>query len=272
MNGDQPIGLFDSSLGGLTVYKEVKKILPNESYIYFGDTGRSPYGSRSKSELKSFMRQIMDFMKIRQAKAVVIACNTVTALGFDEMSKEYGIPLIGVSRVPEPTVSATRNKRVGIIATEITVRSGLHRDEILKIDPAIQVFYQACPKFTPIVNSGDLEGNEARQAVEEYLTPLKAAKIDTLVLACTAFPFLSRLISEFMGENVAIIDPAEETALQLLRCLKQAGRLSEAGNPTHELFFSEPDIEKLRFIASKIIDVDNCRFQYLDMSKGSDPA
>lgn len=272
MNCNQPIGLFDSSLGGLTVYKEVKKILPNENYIYFGDTGRSPYGSRSKLELKNFVKQIIEFMEKRQAKAIVIACNTVTALGLDEMSKEYGIPLIGVSRVPELTVSTTRNKRVGIIATEITVRSGSHRQEILNIDPAIQVFYQACPKFTPIVNSGDLEGYEARQAVEEYLAPLKAVQIDTLVLACTAFPFLSRLISEFMGKDVAIIDPAEETAMQLFRCLKQAGQMQESENPINELFFSEHDIEKLRFIAGKIINVDDCRFQYLDMSGGSDPA
>ncbi len=267
MSVDQPIGLFDSSLGGLTVYKEVKKILADENYVYFGDTGRSPYGSRPRSELEHFAKQIIQFMKKRDAKAVVIACNTVTALGLEELSKEYGIPIIGVSRVPELTVSTTENKRVGIIATEITVRSGLHRRDILNIDPSIQVFYQACPKFTPIVNSGDLEGPEARQAVEEYLAPLKAERIDTLVLACTAFPFLLRPISEFMGDDVAIVDPAKETARQLFRCLDQAGRLHKAERPTSELFFSEPDIEKIRSIASNIIDVENCRFQYFDMSK-----
>ena len=272
MNGEQPIGLFDSSLGGLTVYKEVKKLLPKESYIYFGDTGRSPYGSRSSEELQKFAKQIMSFMKKRRVKAVVIACNTVTALGLDGLSKEYGIPVIGVSRVPELTVATTRNKRVGIIATEITVRSGLHQQEILKIDPTVQVFYQACPKFTPIVNSGDLEGTEARQAVEEYLTPLKAARIDTLVLACTAFPFLSRLIGEFMGKEVTIIDPAEETAMRLFHCLKQANRLHGSANPTSELFFSEPDIEKLRFIAGQVIDIADSSFQYLDMSgEGGQP-
>lgn len=271
MHCDQPIGLFDSSLGGLTVYKEVKKILPHENYIYFGDTGRSPYGSRPESELRKFARQIIEFMSKHHAKAIVIACNTVTALGLDEMSKEYGIPLIGVSRVPELTVSTTRNKRVGIIATEITVSSGLHREAILNIDPEIQVFYQACPKFTPIVNSGDLEGPEARQAVEEYLAPLKAERIDTLVLACTAFPFLSRLIGEFMGEDVRIIDPAEETAMQLLHCLKRTGQLHESEKPSNKLFFSEHDIEKLRYIAGKIINVDVCTFQYLDMSIGNEP-
>ncbi|QDR79804.1 glutamate racemase [Sporomusa termitida] len=267
---DRPIGLFDSSLGGLTVYKEVKKILPNESYIYFGDTGRSPYGSRPESELKIFVKQIIQFMQKNEAKAIIIACNTVTALGLEQLSKEYRIPLIGVSRVPELTASTTRNKRVGVIGTEITVRSGLHKQAILHIDPAIQVFYKACPQFTPILNSGDLAGKEARDAVEEYLTPLKAERIDTLVLGCTAFPFLLPVIRDFMGEGVTIIDPAAETAMQLFRCLKQAGRLHKAENPTNKLLFSEPDIEKIRLIASKIINVDDCRFQYYDMSQGSD--
>ncbi|HWR09118.1 glutamate racemase [Sporomusa sp.] len=264
---NQPIGLFDSSLGGLTVYKEVKKILPNESYIYFGDTGRSPYGSRPEAELKSFVKQIIQFMQKHEVKAIVIACNTVTALGLEQLSQEFNIPLIGVSRVPELTVSTTRNKRVGVIGTEITVRSGLHKKDILHIDPSIQVFYAACPKFTPILNSGDLAGTEAGAAVEEYLTPLKAAHIDTLVLGCTAFPFLLPVIRSFMGEGVAIIDPAEETARQLLRSLQQAGRLHKSENPANTLLFSEPDIEKIRLIASKIINVDDCSFQYLDMNQ-----
>ena len=268
----QPIGLFDSSLGGLTVYKEVKKILPNESYIYFGDTGRSPYGSRPVSELKSFVKQIIQFMQQHKAKAIVIACNTVTALGLEQLSQEFRIPLIGVSRIPELTVATTRNKRVGVIGTGITVRSGLHKEDILHIDPAVQVFYMACPQFTPILNSGDLAGKEAREAVAEYLTPLKAAHIDTLVLGCTAFPFLLPVIREFMGEGVTILDPAAETARQLLRSLQQAGRLNNSGNPANTLFFSEPDLEKIRLIAGKIIDVDDCSFQYLDMDQGREPA
>lgn len=265
MSVEQPIGLFDSSLGGLTVYKEVKKLLPNENYIYFGDTGRSPYGDRSNDELKLFVKQIIEFMAEHQAKAIVIACNTVTSMGLNQLSQEYGIPLIGVSRVPELTVATTKNKKIGVIATEITVRSGLHRDAILAIDPDVQVFYQACPKFTPILNSGDLEGAEARQAIEEYLTPLKAQKVDTLVLACTAFPFLLRGISEFMGENVTIIDPAKETAQQLLACLTHAGQVNQVKRPINQLFFSEPDIEKLRLIAGKIINVDDCTFRHLDL-------
>ena len=245
MKGEQPIGLFDSSLGGLTVYKEVKKLLPHENYIYFGDTGRSPYGERSNAELKIFVKQIIEFMAKHHAKAIVIACNTVTSMGLDELSEEYGIPLIGVSRVPELTVATTKNKKVGVIATEITVRSGLHRNAILNADPTVQVFYQACPKFTPILNSGDLDGYEARQATKEYLTPLKNQDIDTLVLACTAFPFLTKVISEFLGKEVSIIDPAAETAKHLLDLLTQNGQLSQVKHPVSKLFFSEPDIEKI---------------------------
>ena len=268
---EQPIGLFDSSLGGLTVYQEIKKLLPYESYIYFGDTGRSPYGSRPEAELRSFVTQIMQFMQNQQAKAIVIACNTVTALGLEQLSQEFCVPVIGVSRIPELTVAATRNKRVGVIGTEITVRSGLHKQDILQLDPAIQVFYAACPKFTPILNSGDLAGPAARAAVAEYLSPLRAAQIDTLVLGCTAFPFLLPAIRSFMGEDITILDPAAETARQLLHCLQQTGGLHKADNPTSTLLFSEPDIEKIRCIAGKLIDVADCRFQYLDLDQGQAP-
>ena len=272
MNIQGPIGLFDSSLGGLTVYKEIRKLLPQENYIYFGDTGRSPYGSRPKSELELFTRQMIEFMKKRNAKAIVVACNTVTSLGLEQFSQEYGLPIIGVSRVPELTVHATTNKLVGIIATEFTVRSGLHRKEICAIDPSIQVFYQACPRFTPILNSGDLDGAEARNAVEEYLTPLKANRIDTLVLACTAFPFLLKPIRHFIGKEVTIIDPAADTAMFLSNTLRRSRQLHRHENSSNDLYFSDPDIEKLSHIAGKIMDISDCRFLYLDMEstgKGS---
>lgn len=202
-----PIGIFDSGVGGLTVLREIYRQLPNESVLYFADTARLPYGSRSPEEILYFARQILTWMASQQVKMVMMACNTSSALALDIVQSEFSFPILGLVR-PGAQAAARRGRRIGVIATEATVSSQAYQKAIEELDNTCQVWQVSCPQFVPIVENNQINQPQARQAAATYLQPLLQAKIDTLVYGCTHYPHLSAVLQEILPAPTQYIDPA----------------------------------------------------------------
>lgn len=220
-----PIGVFDSGVGGLTVAAEIMRQLPNERMVYFGDTARVPYGSKSKDTIIKFSRQIIRYLQTRDIKAIVVACNTASALALDEVKKELDIPIIGVIE-PGAKIAAesSRNGRIGIIGTEGTINSHIHTHLIKQLKPSFEVTEKACPLLVPLVEEGFfLDTPVAEEIVRSYLEIMKQRSVDTLILGCTHYPFLRDVIAKVMGENVELVNPAYETARELSVLLSELG-------------------------------------------------
>nr|WP_317928914.1 glutamate racemase [Tetragenococcus halophilus] len=209
---DQPIGFIDSGVGGLTVVKEAMKQLPNENFIYLGDTARCPYGPRPKEQVIEFTWEMTHFLLEKNIKMLVIACNTATAVALDTIKDQLAIPVVGVimpgTRV---AVKATKNKRIGVIATQGTVKSASYERAIKEKFSQIQVESLACPKFVPIVESNQFHSSVAKKIVFETLRSLKNKHLDTLILGCTHYPLLRPVIQDVMGKDVTLIDSGAET-------------------------------------------------------------
>ena len=213
---DAPVGVFDSGVGGLTVAREIMRNLPSEKIVYFGDTARVPYGSKSKETVIRYSRQIIRFLQEQQVKAIVVACNTASAFALDTVRDEFDIPIIGVIESGAKVAAArTRNKRVGIIGTVGTVGSGIHAQYLKKLDPEITVFGKACPLFVPLVEEGWLHDPVTVEVASRYLKELQDKDVDTLILGCTHYPLIRSTIRQVMGEEVCLVNPAYETALEL---------------------------------------------------------
>jgi len=238
MQRDAAIGVFDSGIGGLTVVKELTRLLPQENFIYFGDAARAPYGSRPPAEVLGFMHEILRFFAGRRVKMVVFACNTTTALGIDGARRQYPFPLVGMNTGARVALRVTRNKRIGVIATQATIASGKHGKTMKVIDPSVAVYPQACPKFVPLIERGELEGPLIEDAALEYLAPLKEARVDTVILGCTHYPLISPLIRRIMGPVVEIVDPACETAADAGKALAKYGLSRASGRGWARLYFS----------------------------------
>ena len=236
---NRPIGVFDSGLGGLTVVRELLERLPHEDIVYFGDTGRVPYGSRSPEMVKRYAMQDCELLLKQDVKCIIAACGTVSSVA-DEVLRALPIPAMGVV---EPTVAAalnaTKNGRIGVIGTAVTVRSASFENAIKKARPDAQVFAQACPVLVTLVESGWIdEHNPATEAVaERYLKPLMDQKIDTLILGCTHFPLLAPIISRILGEDVMLINSGAATAAEYASLLHKHGMLSETSNAGNCQFF-----------------------------------
>lgn len=219
---NRPIGVFDSGLGGLTAVAEIRKILPSENIIYFGDTSRVPYGGRSKEILLKYARQDVAFLRSFDIKAVVVACGTVSTTALPTLRQENDLPLLGVV---EPAcrraVKLSRNKKIGLIATAASVRSGTYERVIRELDEEAQVFARACPLFVPLVENGRCRvGDSVIETVaREYLEPLQAEGIDTLIMGCTHYPLLTEVIASVMGPQVELINAGAEAAWELKRTL-----------------------------------------------------
>lgn len=206
----RPIGVFDSGVGGLTVLKRLIEVLPEENYIYFGDTKRVPYGDRSEQEIKKFAKQILNFMKKQKVKAVVIACNTTCAV---INKSEYDVVLFDVLKAgAESAAIYTINKKIGVIATTRTVESKSYENNIKIIDKNIEVYQKACPEFVPLIEKGLYNSPMAYETADKCLKELQEKNIDTLVLGCTHYPLMIDVIEKIMGENVKIVDPAIKLA------------------------------------------------------------
>lgn len=264
MDCNLPIGVFDSGVGGLTVFKQLRKLMPNENLIYFGDTKRNPYGPRPEAEIKEFIAEILTFMADKKVKLAVAACNTITVL-MDQVKRQYPFEVIGMSKGARSAVNLSNTRRVGVIATEATIRSGKHAAEITALDRRIQVVPKACPQFAPLVEAEQFSGDLIEQAALEYLTPLKQANVDVVILGCTHYPLLSGVINKVLGP-VRLFDPAEETAMEAKAYLEAAGQLKTEGKGASSLYFSA-DVERAKRIASQIINIDECQFGCVDVAR-----
>lgn len=240
-NSIKPIGVFDSGIGGLTVVSEIMRQLPQESIIYFGDTARVPYGSKSRETVTRFAFEGLNFLLAQDVKMVVVACNTVSATCLEELRESSPVPVLGVI---EPGAKAaarvTSNKIIGVIGTERTIKSQAYVRAIRKIDPEINIFSKACPLFVPLVEEGWLDNEAAFFTAKTYLLPLKNEGIDTLVLACTHYPLLAATLQAVMGEKVHLVDSAFETAREVGGVLEAAGLKRSVGDrPVYRYFVSD---------------------------------
>lgn len=254
-----PIGVFDSGVGGLTVAREIMRNLPNEKIVYFGDTARVPYGSKSKETVLRYSRQIVRFLQTQNVKAIVIACNTASAMALDEIQKEIDIPIIGVVK-PGAKVAAetTKNKRIGVIGTTATVGSHLYRELIQEYDPQIEVIEKATPLLCPLVEEGWLKDPITDQVLRRYLDELLEQDIDALIMGCTHYPLLRSAMQRLVGEKVNLVNPAYETAIRL-RELLQERNLANPGHEEEEFpyrFFVSDMAERFTDFASTILPFD----------------
>ena len=256
---DAPVGVFDSGVGGLTVAREIMRNLPSEKIVYFGDTARVPYGSKSKETVIRYSRQIIRFLQEQQVKAIVVACNTASAFALDTVRDEFDIPIIGVIESGAKVAAArTRNKRVGIIGTVGTVGSGIHAQYLKKLDSEITVFGKACPLFVPLVEEGWLHDPVTVEVASRYLKELQDKDVDTLILGCTHYPLIRSTIRQVMGEEVCLVNPAYETALELGKLLEEQG-LSSTGTEQKEFpyrFYVSDLADEFKEFANSILPYD----------------
>lgn len=273
---NRPIGVFDSGVGGLTVAREIMRQMPEERLVYFGDTARVPYGSKSRDTVIRYAKQIVRFLLTKDVKAIVVACNTATAFAMSELEKELDIPVVGVVR-PGAKVAAmsTVNKRIGVIGTQGTIESGMYQEYIRNLNPELKVYGKACPLLVSLVEEMWLHDPITTQIVERYLQEMKADDVDTLVLGCTHFPLLRSTVREIMGSDVFLVNPAYETAVELRRMLEwremlrseEENKMPE-GNRDHKYEFYVSDApERLQAFAGKVLpcEVENtCRINIED--------
>ncbi len=257
---EAPIGVFDSGVGGLTVAREIMRQIPQERIVYFGDTARVPYGSKSTDTLIRYTRQIVRFLKTRGVKAIVVACNTASAVALDAVKEELDIPIIGVvGPGAKVAAEATKNNRIGVIGTETTVNSRMYVKMIRELKPQAEVIGKACPLFVPLVEEGWTKDPVTEEVARRYLTDLQQSDIDTLILGCTHYPLLRHMVGKLMGERVTLVNPAYETARELRELLEKEGIANDGTNTNFENpyeFFVSDAAEKFKNFANSILPCD----------------
>ncbi len=255
----RPIGVFDSGLGGLTAVKELMNLMPGEDIIYFGDTGRVPYGSRSKDTIIKYAREDAEFLKHFDPKAIVVACGTVSANALDVLQAENTIPVLGVVEpAAQAAAEASKNGRIGLIGTAASIRSGAYEHALAELRPDARIFPMACPLFVPLVENGRCAPGDmvAELVVREYLQPLKDAGVDTLVMGCTHYPLLRDIFSAFMGPDVTLIDAGAACARQVGRVLgeNRALNLRAWGGISH--YYVSDSVDGFAELASLFLGED----------------
>lgn len=241
----RPIGVFDSGLGGLTAVKELTHIFPNENIIYFGDTGRVPYGTRSNETIIKYVRQDIRFLISHNVKAIVAACGTASSVALEQLKPEFDIPLIGVLEpVCRAAVSKTKNGIIGVLGTPGTINSGSYQKGIQELKKDAVVIEQACPMFVPLVENGYLNHEATYLFAKEYLQPIIEKKADTVILGCTHYPLLETVISEIAGNNVTVVNSGFETALYTKQILEEKNLLSNEVTSGQNSYYVSDDEEK----------------------------
>ncbi len=262
MASEQPVGVFDSGIGGLTVVHELIRQLPHESIVYFGDTARVPYGPKSPDTVRRYSREIAAFLTEQDVKAIVIACNTATAHALGTLRSELPLPVIGVVEPgARAATAATKTGRIGVIGTAGTIKSGAYERAIHALMPDARVTARACPLFVPLVEEGWIDHEATRLVAREYLAPVVAAGHDTLVLGCTHYPLLKPLLRAIVGPNVRLIDSAEETAAEAGRTLADDSLAAPAGAEAEYRFVASDDPDQFlrvgqRFLGGAVENVE----------------
>lgn len=255
MNGArQPIGVFDSGIGGLTVVKALIEDLPAESIIYFGDTARVPYGTKSKSTIVKFSLENVEFLLRYGVKCIVIACNTASSWALPTLRKYFKVPIVGVIRPGAlAAVRRTKNRRIGVIGTHATIHSRAYDLAIERIDASVKVFSQSCPLFVPLVEEGWLNGTVCRQVAQKYLEPLQRQRIDTLILGCTHYPLLAPTIRQILGPQVTLVDSARQTAAEVRGLLMGTELLSQHRRTPRYRFFVTDESAQFNAIGQRFL-------------------
>lgn len=252
---DRPVGMFDSGFGGLTVARAFIDLLPGEDLVYVGDTGRYPYGPRPLEEVRAFAREITSYLvEEHGVKMVVVACNTASAAALEMLQAEFDVPVVGVI---DPGVRAalevTRNGRVGVIGTVGTIRSGAYQRAVARLRSEVALTCAACPGFVEFVERGETSSEQVYVLAERLLAPVRRARVDTLLLGCTHYPFLARTISDVMGRDVVLVSSADETAFEVKAVLDRTGLTRAAGTRGRHRFISSGDVAWFRKLGAQLL-------------------
>ncbi|GLC88373.1 glutamate racemase [Lysinibacillus piscis] len=261
-----PIGVIDSGVGGLTVAKEIMKLLPNETIYYIGDTARCPYGPRTKQEVRNFTWQMAKALEKMNVKMLVIACNTATAVALESLQRNMPFPVLGVINAgARAAVKKTKRHEVVVLATEGTIKSGAYEKALLALSTSTQIIPLACPTFVPLVESGEYKGDFADQLIADGLKPLQKKSFDTVILGCTHYPILQKQIEAVVGENVFVLSSAEETAKDVQDMLAYNGTLADVhAKPAHQ-FFATGSVPIFRSIAESWLEQGTLAIQRITL-------
>jgi glutamate racemase len=268
----RPVGVFDSGVGGLTVLHECLVTMPHEDFVYLGDHARLPYGPRPLPEIRRFAHEIGSYLEARGVKLVLVACNAATSAALPQLQRALGVPVVGVI-TPEAhaAVQATRNRRVGLLATQATVEAGRYRDLIRALDASVELVPVACPRLVPLIESDDPFGEETTDAVREYAAPLKDGGVDTVILGCTHYPLIRPIFQRVFGRSVRLVFSAEETAREVAETLARKGIENAEGREGSYRFMTTGDPEQFRrmgarFLQLPIDEVDVVRLADLEQA------
>lgn len=266
---NRSIGVFDSGLGGLTAVKEIMNLFPDENIVYFGDTGRVPYGTRSKETILKYTYSDINFLLSQDVKMIVIACGTASSAALPDIKEKFDVPIFGVVDAGAyEAARVTKNNKVGIIGTPATIKSGAYIKYLKEYNPQVEVYNQACPLFVPLVENGHFNTDVTRLVVDEYLKDIRAAGVDTLILGCTHYPLLTDAIAEYMGENVTLVSPGEEVAKYLKKNLTNDTRHSEIRDAEQYRYYVSDSIESFEELGSIFLETRiNGKVSKIDIEK-----
>ncbi len=253
MKNDSPIGVFDSGLGGLTVFKALARRMPEESLVYFGDTARVPYGSKSPEAIARFSSEAARFLARRGIKLLVVACNTSSAWALPAIRRAVAVPVVGVIESGARAALAATRGRVGVIGTEATINSSAYPKALRALSPRTKTTSQACPLFVPLVEEGWWTGPVVTKVASRYLAPLRRARVDALILGCTHYPYLKPVLARAIGRRVKLIDSAEETARETAAVLERLGLRAPKGRRGRREFYASDAPERFRRLARRML-------------------
>ena len=254
---NKDIGVFDSGLGGLTAVRELNKVMPGENIIYFGDTGRVPYGNRSRETIIRYTKEDIEFLVKQDIKLIIAACGTASSVALPYLKDEFNVKIMGVLESACVTaVKTTKNGKIGVIGTAGTIKSGKYEEIIKAISPELEVFSTPCPMFVPLVENGYADSQAARLIAKDYLAALKKENVDTLILGCTHYPLLKGVISDIMGEGVKLLSPGELTALSAKEYLFKNNLLSDRTEGGKNEFYVSDSVENFAQLGSTFLGSD----------------
>ena len=272
MSDTRPIGVFDSGIGGLTVAKELIKSLPGEDIIYLGDTARVPYGSKSERTVIAYSQSNAEFLISKGIKLLVVACNTASSVSIPSLRSKYDIPVIGVIEPgAKKAVSVTKTGKVGVIGTPSTINSSAYTKAIHNLNPEAEVFTKACPLFVPLADEGRTDGEIVERIAEDYLSEIKKSGIDVLVLGCTHYPLLKNTLQKVMGENITLVDSAEETASQIRSVLANLNLLNGNNSKSEREFYLTDVSDTFISVAGRFLGEKIDKIEMVDITGTTSP-
>jgi glutamate racemase len=263
----RPIGVFDSGVGGLTVLHECLVTMPHEDFVYLGDHARLPYGPRTHDEVRRFAHEIGAYLEHQGVKILVVACNTATAAALPDLQEDLSVPVVSVI-VPEAhaAVQATRNRRIGLLATELTVETGRYEALVRTLDAGAHVTSIACPKLVPLIEAGDTFSDDVAAAVREYAAPLKAAGCDTVILGCTHYPLLRPVFQRAFGRDVTLVFSADETAREVAETLARKGFEHDAAREGTYRFLTTGEPELFRSLGERFLQLPISAVEHVELA------